>query len=400
MEYIFAREAKFCIPLARPIPVVLEKGKGVYVWDVEGKRYFDFISGFGALNQGHCHPKIVEALIRQASTLSMTTRALYNTEVGDFAQYVTSMFCYDKVLPMNSGVEAGDTACKLARKWAYSVKGVLKHQAKIIFPVGNFWGRSLAAISSSSDSKCYEDFGPFMPGFDIIPYNDLSALESALQDPNVAAFMVEPIQGEAGVIVPDPGYLSGVRDLCTKYNVLLIADEIQSGLGRTGKWLAVNHENVKPDILLLGKSLSGGVCPVSAVLCNSEIMSTLKPGEHGSTFGGFPVACRVAIASLKVLEEERLPENAHKMGNIFRRELENLPSSIVSEIRGKGLLNAMIIKETKDFTAWTVCLRLCANGLLAKPTHGNIIRLLPPLVIKEHEIREAAEIIKKTISSF
>ncbi|XP_043843861.1 ornithine aminotransferase, mitochondrial-like [Dromiciops gliroides] len=399
-EEVYARETKYSAHNYHPIPVALERGKGVYVWDVEGRRYFDFLSAYSAVNQGHCHPKIVEALTRQADKLTLTSRAFYNNVFGEYAEYVTKLFQYDKVLPMNTGVEAGETACKLARRWAYTVKGVPRYKAKIVFAVGNFWGRTLAAISSSSDPTSYDGFGPFMPGFELIPYSDLPALESALQDPNVAAFMVEPIQGEAGVIVPDPGYLSGVRDLCTKYNALFIADEIQTGLGRTGKWLAVDHENVRPDIVLLGKALSGGLYPVSAVLCDDEIMLTIKPGEHGSTYGGNPLACRVATASLEVLEEERLAQNADQMGNIFRNELMKLPSNIVSTVRGKGLLNAVVIRETKEYTAWEVCLRLRDNGLLAKPTHGNIIRLAPPLVIKEDEIREAVEIISKTILSF
>ncbi|XP_074153214.1 ornithine aminotransferase, mitochondrial isoform X2 [Sminthopsis crassicaudata] len=399
-EQIYEREAKYGAHNYHPLPVALERGKGIYVWDVEGRKYFDFLSAYSAVNQGHCHPKIVDALKTQVDKLTLTSRAFYNDVLGEYEEYVTKLFNYNKVLPMNTGVEAGETACKLARRWAYTVKGIPKYKAKIIFAAGNFWGRTITAISSSTDPMSYDGFGPFMPGFEIIPYNDLPALERALQDPNVAAFMVEPIQGEAGVIVPDPGYLSGVRELCTKFQVLFIADEIQTGLARTGKWLAVDHENVNPDVVLLGKALSGGLYPVSAVLCDDEIMLTIKPGEHGSTYGGNPLACRVAIASLEVLEEENLAENAEAMGNILRRELMKLPSNIVTAVRGKGLLNAIVIRETKDCDAWKVCLRLRDNGLLAKPTHGHIIRLAPPLVIKEDEIREAVEIINKTILSF
>ncbi|XP_044515166.1 ornithine aminotransferase, mitochondrial [Gracilinanus agilis] len=399
-EQIFEREAKYGAHNYHPLPVALERGKGIYVWDVEGRKYFDFLSAYSAVNQGHSHPKIVDALKSQADTLALTSRAFYNNVLGEYEEYITKMFNYNKVLPMNTGVEAGETACKLARKWAYSVKGIQKYKAKIIFAAGNFWGRTLSAISSSTDPSSYEGFGPFVPGFEIIPYNDLPALERALQDPNVAAFMVEPIQGEAGVIVPDPGYLSGVRDLCTKFQVLFIADEIQTGLARTGRWLAVDHENVRPDIILLGKALSGGLYPVSAVLCDDEIMLSIKPGEHGSTYGGNPLACRVAMAALEVLEEENLAKNADMMGTLLRNELMKLPSDIVTAVRGKGLLNAVVIRETKDYDAWKVCLRLRDNGLLAKPTHGHIIRLAPPLVIKEDEIRESVEIINKTILSF
>ncbi|XP_020829277.1 ornithine aminotransferase, mitochondrial isoform X1 [Phascolarctos cinereus] len=399
-EQIFEREAKYGAHNYHPLPVALERGKGVYVWDVEGRKYFDFLSAYSAVNQGHCHPKIVDALKSQVEKLTLTSRAFYSNVLGDYEEYITRLFNYNKVLPMNTGVEAGETACKLARKWAYNVKGIQKYKAKIIFAAGNFWGRTLSAVSSSTDPSSYEGFGPFMPGFEIIPYNDLPALERALQDPNVAAFMVEPIQGEAGVVIPDPGYLSGVRDLCTKFQVLFIADEVQTGLARTGRWLAVDHESVRPDIVLLGKALSGGLYPVSAVLCDDEIMLTIKPGEHGSTYGGNPLACRVAMASLEVLEEEELAKNADVMGNILRKELMKLPSDVVTAVRGKGLLNAIVIRETQDWDAWKVCLRLRDNGLLAKPTHRHIIRLAPPLVIKEDEIRESVEIINKTILSF
>ncbi|XP_020789602.2 ornithine aminotransferase, mitochondrial [Boleophthalmus pectinirostris] len=399
-EDIFAREDKYGAHNYHPLPVALERGQGIHVWDVEGNRYYDFLSAYSAVNQGHCHPKIVSALTAQASRLTLTSRAFYNDVLGAYEEFITTLFGYDKVLPMNTGVEAGETACKLARKWAYTVKGVPKNQAKIIFANGNFWGRTLAAISSSTDPSSYEGFGPYMPGFELIPYNDIPALEKALQDPNVAAFMVEPIQGEAGVVVPDPGYLTKVRELCTKHNVLWIADEVQTGLARTGRRLAVDHENVRPDIITLGKALSGGVYPVSAVLCDDEIMLTIKPGEHGSTFGGNPVACRVAIAALEVLEEERLAENAERMGQLLRSELTKLPKDIVTAVRGKGLLNAIVIKETKDYDAWKVCLRLRDNGLLAKPTHGDIIRFAPPLTISESEMRNCLDIITRTVMSF
>ncbi|KAM9425978.1 ornithine aminotransferase, mitochondrial isoform 1-T2 [Pholidichthys leucotaenia] len=399
-EEIYAREAKYGAHNYHPLPVALERGQGIYVWDVEGNRYYDFLSAYSAVNQGHCHPKIIAALNTQVSKLTLTSRAFFNDVLGEYEELITKMFSYDKVLPMNTGVEAGETALKLARKWAYTVKGVPKNKAKIIFANGNFWGRTLAAISSSTDPSSYEGFGPYMIGFELIPYNDIPALEKALQDQNVAAFMVEPIQGEAGVVVPDQGYLTKVRELCTKYNVLWIADEVQTGLARTGRRLAVDHEEVRPDIVMLGKALSGGVYPVSAVLCDNEIMLTIKPGEHGSTYGGNPVACRVAIAALQVLEEEKLAENAQRMGKQLRAELNKLPKDIVTTVRGKGLLNAVVIKETKDCDAWKVCLRLRDNGLLAKPTHGDIIRLAPPLIIKEHELQECTDIIQRTILSF
>ncbi|KAG7264492.1 hypothetical protein CRUP_025572 [Coryphaenoides rupestris] len=357
------------------------KRAGLFVWDVEGNRYYDFLSAYSAVNQGHCHPKIIAALTSQASRLTLTSRAFYNDVLGVYEEYITRMFGYDKVLPMNTGVEGCETACKLARKWAYTVKGVPKNQAKIIFADGNFWGRTMAAISSSTDPSSYEGFGPFMPGFEI----------KALQDPNVAAFMVEPIQGEAGVVVPDQGYLTKVRELCTKHN---------TGLARTGRRLAVDHEEVRPDVVILGKALSGGVYPVSAVLCDDEVMLTIKPGEHGSTYGGNPLACHVAMAALEVMEEEKLAENAERMGQLLRSELRKLPQDVVSKVRGKGLLNAIVIKETKDYDAWKVCLRLRDNGLLAKPTHGDIIRLAPPLIIKEHEVLDCVDIIRKSIMSF
>ncbi|KAJ4941110.1 hypothetical protein JOQ06_027397 [Pogonophryne albipinna] len=399
-EDIYTREDKYGAHNYHPLPVALERGKGIYVWDVDGNRYYDFLSAYSAVNQGHCHPKIIAALNAQASKLTLTSRAFYNNVLGAYEEYITGLFGYDKVLPMNTGVEGGETACKLARKWAYTVKGVPKNQAKIVFADGNFWGRTLAAISSSTDPSSYEGFGPFMPGFEIIPYNNIPELEKALQDPNVAAFMVEPIQGEAGVVVPDKGYLTTVRELCTKYNVLWIDDEVQTGLARTGRRLAVDHEEVRPDIVVLGKALSGGVYPVSAVLCDDEIMLTIKPGEHGSTYGGNPVACQVAMAALEVLEEEKLAENSQKMGELLRSELSKLPKDIVTTVRGKGLLNAVVIKETKNYNAWEVCLRLRDNGLLAKPTHGDIIRLAPPLIIKEDEMHKCINIIQRTILSF
>ncbi|XP_033632897.1 ornithine aminotransferase, mitochondrial-like [Asterias rubens] len=399
-QQVFDREQKYGAHNYQPLPVALKEGKGVFVWDVEGKRYFDFLSAYSAVNQGHCHPKIISALQEQAGVLTLTSRAFYADVLGEYEEFVTTLFGYDKVLPMNTGVEAGETACKLARKWGYTVKGVPNNKAKIIFADGNFWGRTLAAISSSTDPSSYEGFGPYMPGFGLIPYNDLGALEKEVQDPNVVAFMVEPIQGEAGVVVPDPGYLRGVQEICNKHNVLFIADEVQTGLCRTGKRLCVDHDNVRPDMVLLGKALSGGVYPVSAVLADDEVMLSIKPGEHGSTYGGNPLACKVAIAALKVLEEEKLSERAEHLGQILRSELGKLDKDIVTLVRGKGLLNAIVIKETKDFDAWQVCLKLRDNGLLAKPTHGDIIRFAPPLVLTEEHLGECLDIIKTTIMSF
>lgn len=382
------------------LPVVIERGEGVYVWDVEGKRYFDFLSAYSAVNQGHCHPKIIHALVQQAKKVTLTSRAFYNDSLGEYEKYITTYFGYDKVLPMNTGVEGGETAIKLARKWGYNVKGIPENQAKIIFVAGNFWGRTLAAISSSVDPSSTSGFGPFMPGFDIIPYNDLAALERATQDKNVAGFMLEPIQGEAGVVIPDEGYLQKAFDICKKNRVLFIADEVQTGLCRTGKMLACDHEGVKPDILILGKALSGGVLPVAAVLCRDEIMLTIKPGEHGSTYGGNPLACRVAIAALEVLKEEKLAENAERLGKILRDELKKINSDRITAIRGKGLLNAIVIEPRNGKDAWDVCIALKENGLLAKPTHGDIIRFAPPLVITEDQIRECVAIIKTTLESF
>ncbi len=400
-DYFIELEHHYGAHNYHPIPVVLDRASGIFVWDVDGKQYFDFLSAYSAVNQGHCHPKITQALINQAGKLSLTSRAFHNNLLGEYEKYITEYFGYDKVLPMNTGVEGGETAIKLARRWAYDVKKIADNQATVLFVEGNFWGRTMAAISSSNDPSSYTGFGPYMPGFKLIPYNDLNSLEAELKaNPNIAAFMFEPIQGEAGVVVPDEGYLSGVRALCTKYNVLMIADEVQTGLCRTGKMLACDHENVKPDILILGKALSGGLLPVSAVLASDEIMLTIKPGEHGSTYGGNPLACAVATAALEVLKEEKLAENAEKMGIIFRARMEDLMkrSSLVSLVRGRGLLNAIVIKPFGDGkTAWDVCLLLKENGLLAKQTHGDIIRFAPPLVINEEQMHEACDIIEKTI---
>jgi ornithine--oxo-acid transaminase len=396
-------EEKYGAHNYHPLPVVLSKGEGVQVWDVEGKKYFDFLSAYSAVNQGHCHPKILKALTDQASQLTLTSRAFHNDILGNYEQFITKLFGYDKVLPMNTGVEGGETANKLARKWGYMIKGIEENKARIIFAKGNFWGRTLAAISSSDDPTSYKGFGPFMPGYDLIPYNNLEALETELKDPNVCAFMVEPIQGEAGVVVPDEGYLSSVRTLCTKYNVLFIADEVQTGIARTGKMLACDFEDARPDILILGKALSGGVLPVSAVLADDEVMLCIKPGEHGSTFGGNPLACKVAQAALEVVMDERLAENAEVLGQLFRSELTNrlCSSNIVSLVRGKGLLNAIVINDTEDSsTAWDMCMALKENGLLAKPTHGNIIRFAPPLVITKEQLLECVEIIEKTLLKF
>ncbi|MDO9511868.1 MAG: ornithine--oxo-acid transaminase [Bacteroidales bacterium] len=383
-----------------PLPVVLAKGEGPYMWDVEGKRYFDFLSAYSAVNQGHCHPKIVNAMYDQAKTLTLTSRAFYNDQLGPYEKYITEFFGYDKVLPMNSGAEADETALKLCRKWAYQKKGVPENQAKILVCEGNFHGRTITIISMSSDPDAFNDYGPFTPGFETIPYNDITALEKALEDPNVAGFLVEPIQGEAGVYVPDAGYLKKASELCKSKNVLFIADEVQTGIARTGRLLACDHEDVKPDILILGKALSGGVFPVSAVLANDNIMLCIKPGEHGSTFGGNPIAARVAMAALEVVKDEKLAEKAEYLGKIFRDELTNFKSDMVELVRGKGLLNAIIIKPKNGKEAWDVCVKMAENGLLAKPTHQHIIRFAPPLVITEEQMREAIEIIKKSILSF
>ena len=389
-----------------PLPVVLTRGRGVFVWDVDDKRYYDFLSAYSAVSQGHCHPHIIEALTRQAQRLTLTSRAFYNDQLGRCEKYLCQYFGFDKVLMMNSGVEAGETALKLTRKWAYKVKGVPQNQAKTVFAEGNFWGRTLAAISSSTDPSSTNDYGPLLPGYVLVPYNDLAALEAAFAaDPHIAGFMVEPIQGEAGVLVPDEGYLRGVRALCTKYKVLFIADEVQTGIGRTGRRIACDHEEVKPDILVLGKALSGGVMPVSAVLASDEIMLTIQPGEHGSTFGGNPLGCAVAMAALDVVQDEHLAENAEAMGQLFRNRMNALraETDLVQLVRGKGLLNAIVIQERPEFgedTAWELCLRLSDNGLLCKPTHGDKIRFAPPLIITEDQMNEACDIIEKTVKAF
>lgn len=402
-ELFISQEDKYGAHNYHPLPVVLQKGKGVYLYDVEGKKYYDFLSAYSAVNQGHCHPKIIDALVEQSQKLTLTSRAFYNDQLGPYEKYITKYFGYDRVLPMNTGVEGGETAIKLCRRWGYAVKGIAENQAKIIFAEGNFWGRTLGAISSSTDETSRKQFGPFMPGYVIVPYNDLAALEKELQDPNVAGFMVEPIQGEAGVVIPDANYLKDAYELCKKHNVLFIADEVQTGIGRTGAKICCDHFGFKPDILILGKALSGGVLPVSAVLASDEIMLTIKPGEHGSTFGGNPLACAVATAALKVMEDEKLAENAMKMGKLFRSILtkELLGSvPIVKEIRGMGLLNAIVIDKEEDAEkALKICLKMAENGLLAKPTHGHIIRFAPPLTINEKQIREACSIICETIKS-
>jgi ornithine--oxo-acid transaminase len=376
-----------------PIPVVIEKGEGVYLYDVDGKKYFDYLSGYSAVNQGHCHPAIIKTLQEQSSKLTLTSRAFHNNLLGVYEKYITSYFGYDKVLPMNTGVEGGETAVKLARRWGYNVKGIPENQAKIIFAEGNFWGRTLAAISASTDPSSFKGFGPYMPGFGLVPYNDLIALEKAFQDNTVAAFMVEPIQGEAGVVIPDDGYLTGVRELCNHYNVLFIADEVQTGLARTGKMLACDHENVRPDILILGKALSGGTLPISAVLADDDIMLQILPGEHGSTYGGNPLACAVAMTSLEVLKSENLVQNAENMGQLLRKELAKLNSPHIKLIRGKGLLNAIVINHSDPEVSLELCIHLRDLGLLAKPTHGDKIRFAPPLIINEAQILESVSII-------
>lgn len=393
-------EEKYGAHNYHPLPVVLSKGKGAKVWDTEGKEYFDFLSAYSAVNQGHCHPKIIEALTDQAQTLTLTSRAFYNDVLGLFEEYATRFFGYDKILMMNSGAEGDETALKLARKWGYEKKGVPENQAKIIVCENNFHGRTITIISMSTDPTARKGFGPYTPGFVIIPYNDVHALEKALEDPNVVGFLVEPIQGEAGVMVPDEGYLNKAYNLCKAKNVLFIADEVQTGIARTGKLLASQHEKVRPDILILGKALSGGAYPVSAVLADDDIMLTIKPGEHGSTFGGNPLAARVAYAALKVVEEENLAERAEKLGKIFRAEMEKIESDMIETVRGKGLLNAVVIKPKNGKTAWDVCVKMMENGLLAKPTHNDIIRFAPPLVITEEELMQAVDIIKKSLKAF
>lgn len=392
------REAQYGAHNYHPIPVVLERGEGIFVWDVEGKKYFDFLSAYSAVNQGHCHPKIVKALTNQAQKLALTSRAFYNDTLGEWEEYTTKLFGYDKMLPMNSGAEADETALKLIRKWAYKVKGVPKGEAKIIVCNGNFHGRTITIISMSSDPDAYNDYGPYTPGFVNIPYNDIKALEKALEDPNVAGFLVEPIQAEAGVYVPEDGFLRKAFELCRKHRVLFAADEVQTGLARTGKMLACDHEDVRPDILILGKAISGGMLPVSCVLADNEIMLCIKPGEHGSTYGGNPIAAKVAIAALDVIREEKLAENAEKMGKIFRKRLKSINSELIEIVRGKGLLNAVVINSVNGISAWDVCIALKNNGLLAKPTHEHIIRFTPPLIINEEQLAEALDIIEKTFA--
>jgi ornithine--oxo-acid transaminase len=398
-DYI-KREDKYGAHNYHPLPVVLERGEGPFVWDVEGKRYFDFLSAYSAVNQGHCHPAIIKALTDQATRLTLTSRAFYNSVLGEYEEYITKYFKYDKVLPMNSGAEADETALKLCRKWAYTKKGIKENNAKIIACEGNFHGRTISIVSMSTDPDARNDYGPFTPGFIIIPYNDLKALENALKDPDVAGFLVEPIQGEAGVYVPDEGYLQKSYALCKSKNVLFIADEVQTGIARTGKLLACDHEGVRPDILILGKALSGGVLPVSAVLADDDIMLTIKPGEHGSTFGGNPLAAKVAIAALEVIKNEKLAENADRLGKIFREEFRTIKSEMVELVRGKGLLNAVVIRPKNGKEAWDVCLAMKDKGLIAKPTHNHIIRFAPPLVITEKQLMEAIGLIKEAFKLF
>ncbi len=398
-DYI-KKEDKFGAHNYHPLPVVLEKGEGIFVWDVEGKKYYDFLSAYSAVNQGHCHPHIIGAMIEQAKKLTLTSRAFYNNVLGDFEEYATKYFGYDKLLPMNTGAEADETALKLCRKWAYDVKGIEANKAKIIVCEGNFHGRTITIVSMSTDPDAKAGFGPYTPGFVVIPYNDLDALAKELEDPNVAGFLVEPIQGEAGVYVPEDGFLKKAFEMCKAKNVLFIADEVQTGIARTGKLLACDHEGVRPDVLILGKAISGGVMPVSAVLADDDIMLVIKPGEHGSTFGGNPVAAKVAMAALEVVKEENLAERAEKLGIIFRKEMSAIKSEMVETVRGKGLLNAIVIRPKDGKTAMDVCLKMAENGLLAKPTHDHIIRFAPPLVITEEQLYEAIEIIEKSIKSF
>lgn len=397
-QYYLELEEQYGAHNYHPIPVVLNRGKGVHVWDVDGKQYYDFLSGYSAVNQGHCHPAIVQALIEQSQKLTLTSRAFHSDLLGEYTKFITAYFGYDKVLPMNTGVEAVETGIKLCRKWGYEIKRIPEGKAKIIVCQGNFHGRTSAVISFSSDPSAKKNFGPYMPGFEAIPFNDISALENALADKNIAGFLVEPIQGEAGVLVPDDGYLAKAKQLCEEQNVLFIADEIQTGLARTGKMLACDYENVRPDILLLGKALSGGMLPVSAVLCDNEIMMTIKPGEHGSTYGGNPLACKVAMAALQVLKEEQMTENAAAMGHLLRKELRNLQSPYISVVRGKGLLNAIVIEHSNKEAAWDLCLQLKENGLLAKPTHGDKIRFAPPLIITPEQVLDCVKIISESLT--
>jgi len=404
-QYFIDLENQYGAHNYHPLPVVLDKGEGVFVWDVEGKKYYDFLSAYSAVNQGHSHPKIVDALVNQAKKLALTSRAFYNSNLGEYEKKITTLFGFDKVLPMNSGAEAVETAVKLARKWSYEIKGIAENAAKIVVCENNFHGRTTTIVSFSNDPDANQNYGPFTPGFVKIPYNDLNALEETFKNDaqNIAAFLVEPIQGEAGVYVPDDNYLKSASELCKKYNVLFIADEVQTGISRTGKLIACHHENVQPDILILGKALSGGMYPVSAVLANDEIMNVIKPGQHGSTFGGNPIACAVAIAALDVVADENLSERAEELGQVFRSEIEKVieKTDLITKVRGKGLLNAILINDSPDSkTAWNLCLKLKENGLLAKPTHGNIIRLAPPLVITEEQLLECVAIIEKTILEY
>lgn len=398
-QYYLELEEKYGAHNYHPLPVVLKKGEGVNVWDVDGKKYFDFLSGYSAVNQGHCHPKIVQTLINQAQELTLTSRAFHNDQLGEYEKFITSLFGYDKVLPMNTGVEAVETALKLGRRWGYNVKGIPDNHAKIVVCEHNFHGRTSTVISFSSDPSSFGGFGPYSPGFLKVPYNDTIALEAAFADPQVAGFLFEPIQGEAGVIIPDDGYLTKIRELCSAYNVLMIADEIQTGLCRTGKMLACDHENVRPDILILGKALSGGMLPVSAVLADDEIMMTIKPGEHGSTYGGNPLSSKIAIASLQVLVEEGMAENAIEMGTLFRKGLKAIQSNLIRTVRGKGLMSAIEIEHSNPESAWDLCVELMHNGLLAKPTHGDKIRFTPPLVINEQQIHESLDIISRSLKA-
>lgn len=397
VQHYLDLEDKFGAHNYHPLPVVLQKGAGAFVWDVDDRRYYDFLSGYSAVNQGHCHPAIVQAMVEQAHTLTLTSRAFHSNLLGEYEAYITKLFGYDRVLPMNTGVEAVETAIKLSRKWAYEVKGIPENQAKILVCSSNFHGRTVGVISFSTDPSATRHFGPFVPGYEVIPYNDLAALEKAMQDKHVAAFLFEPIQGEAGVVVPDEGYYSGIRSLCTEYNVLMVADEIQTGLCRTGRMLACDHESVRPDMVILGKALSGGMLPVSAVLADDIVMLTIKPGEHGSTYGGNPLACKVAMASLQVLIDEKMDQQADAMGKLFREELAKIQSPHIGTIRGKGLLNAIVITHKNPEAAWELCLELMKNGLLAKPTHGDKIRFAPPLVINRDQVLECARIIEKSL---
>ena len=399
-EQAIQLEDKYGAHNYHPLPVVLSRGEGVFVWDAEGKKYYDFLSAYSAVNQGHCHPRIVNTMIEQSKVLHLTSRAFYNDTLGEYEKFMAEYFGFDKVLPMNTGAEGVETAMKLVRKWAYTKKGIPQNQARILFAKDNFHGRTISVISASNDPEAKNDFGPFTPGISSIAYNDIQALEKELEDPNVAAFIVEPIQGEAGVMVPDEGYLTKALALCRSKNVLFVADEIQTGIARTGKLLACDHENVKPDVLILGKALSGGAYPVSAVLANDDIMMCIKPGEHGSTYGGNPMACKIAMTALEVVKEENLAENAERLGKLLRKNLRNLNSDMITLVRGKGLLNAIVIKEKNGKNAWDVCLKLKENGLLAKPTHGDIIRFAPPLVITEDQIMECVSIIGETIRTF